>query len=509
MEARSASDAVALLIRRKDDVPIGTTLIKIRTMISNHKNPQESDDPFALHRIFVCFNTLISYVRDQYISSVIAAGIDHHAPTSPVQTRRRSLSLDINARLSLTATLIHESDKGGEREEEEQQQQPQTLIKASPTTKQSSSTKLPNSIDEESEDMVNGLNGSVGSPPMNHSPLPHSKFVGLSSSPGSKRVTFMSGKPQARRMLELLQLFVCLKESAGVERAILSSLLAFRGLNDPSYELLINDLILHVENQRSLMSQLESLPEGTPKDLVLELASLSPALQELQMIILSDIDSLKNAQYDVENIWSLISLYINKLHAVELFLIEELECFLPPKMPTVLSSASLSSMVSPQGPPGNATDEDPPMKEEIPADVWLGQIFASKDESVASTIEAIPPDLLKQRILEVLHENENGGRSSPQFVEGVDSYFSPATTNLKQEMNRFLDTTRSTGAPSASRGSEWEISIYELKFTKRIGVGAAATTYLADWSGQKVAVKVTHMYQWIERNLFYLYAFRL
>lgn len=36
---------------------------------------------------------------------------------------------------------------------------------------------------------------------------------------------------------------------------------------------------------------------------------------------------------------------------------------------------------------------------------------------------------------------------------------------------------------------DWEISLYDVEFHKRIGRGAAGTTYLAKWTGQKVAVK--------------------
>lgn len=36
---------------------------------------------------------------------------------------------------------------------------------------------------------------------------------------------------------------------------------------------------------------------------------------------------------------------------------------------------------------------------------------------------------------------------------------------------------------------DWEISLYDVEFHKRIGRGAAGTTYLAKWAGQRVAVK--------------------
>jgi len=44
-----------------------------------------------------------------------------------------------------------------------------------------------------------------------------------------------------------------------------------------------------------------------------------------------------------------------------------------------------------------------------------------------------------------------------------------------------------------SNNEEWEIDLYEVLFTRRIGKGAAGTTYLARWSGQNVAVKVASL----------------
>ena len=467
VEARAASDAAAALIRHNDDVPVVSTLAKIRYMISTHRNPEESDDKFALHRIFVCFNTLISHVKDHYILTVIVEGTDHQRLKSPSRNRpRRSLSFDINSRLSLTTKLGHEIEDN------------QKDIR-SPSKQPSNAIEMKSLNDALFVEKANEGFRADGHTPR-HSPAP----LHPPSSLETRRVTFVAGKPKVNRLLELLHVFVRLKESAGVERAILSSLLAFQGSDDPSLELLVNDLILQVENQRSLISQLENLPEETPTDLVLELATLSPALQDLQMIILADFESLKQAQYDVENIWDLISLYINKLHSVELFLIEELEYCLPAnKMGTVLSSTSLSTLVAPHVPTKTATKDD-----DMSAAAWLQQIFHTDVDTVASTIRSMSPELIKQRILEALHTGD-AGICCDEAKDGVDNYFS-RTAGLKQEMTRFLDTTVSTSTPATIRANAWEISIYELKFTKRIGVGAAATTYLADWSGQEVAVKV-------------------
>jgi hypothetical protein len=89
--------------------------------------------------------------------------------------------------------------------------------------------------------------------------------------------------------------------------------------------MLINDLILEVENQRSLVNQLEQLPNGSHRNLVLELAQLGPRMKELQTIILTDFESLQTlqtAEYDSESIFYMITLYVDKLHSVELLIME-------------------------------------------------------------------------------------------------------------------------------------------------------------------------------------------
>jgi hypothetical protein len=457
IEARSASDVASLLIRR-NDVPVVSTLNKIRTMISSHRNPQESDDEFALHRIFVCFNTLISYVKQQYILTVLMDGADQSQQQSSINTRG-DLSVDINARLSETPALAPEA--------------------ADSLMQSGYRYQSPAQQGEKAFDLNDDLEAVSSSPKSNAEITP-------SASVEARRVTFVAGKPKGQQIMDLLHLLVELKESSGVERAILSSLLAFRGAGDPSLKLLVSDLILQVENQRSLISQLETLPDESPTDLVLELASLSPMLEELQMIILSDFASLKDAQYGVENIWDLITVYIDKLHSVELFLIEELEYLTPVKMNKVLSSASLSALVASQPVLEAVSAQEDACDDEISIALWLRQVFSGDGDSVTATIQSLSAKIIKERILEALHTVEAQGNHDT--IEKSHQY--SAAINLNQEMNRVLNTNVRTSAPAATRVNEWEISIYELKFTKRIGVGAAATTYLADWTGQEVAVKV-------------------
>lgn len=496
MTARSASDISATLLRR-NDVPVMPTLTKIRNLISTNRNPQESDDPFTLHRIFVCFNTLISYVVHEYILKEIS-GTDNQMDTKK-NRHRRGLSMDINERLKAATTLMPNIEHNSVGLAIESSNGTDAVASYADRKKLATLYSMGDQDDGESGNASRLQSGDPSDVP------PHDSGKVLSTSLSDPRslgkVAFVKGKPRSQQILDLLHLFVQLKESAGVERAILSTLLAFRGSDDPSLQFLVSDLILEVENQRFLVDQLENLPEGIHRDLVLDLTTLSPKLQELQMIILSDFESLIHAHYDFENIWNLITLYVDKLHSVELLLVEELEYSLPVTMSKILSSGALSSLV-PQSQPtpvqslpseaiSNTNNVFP--EEKIIIQLSLENIFPTPQNSnLSSRIESLSPEKVKERILQVLREGERKDASENGYGDSYSSNNNhhAAAVSLRHDMARVLDTSTRTSVTTSNAAKEWEISIYELKFTKRIGVGAAATTYLADWSGQEVAVKV-------------------
>ncbi len=484
--ARSSSDISAVLLRR-NDVPVMSTLSKIRNLISFNRNPQQSNDEFTLHRIFVCFNTLISYVVHEYILKEISGADQKHQKITMKSRHRRGLSNDINDRLKSKTAFMPEM------------QNHKVASGAGARSTSNGDTRKLTTL-YSTGDLDESDNGNpptpqaLASPPL--SPL-------RSSTPEfGRKVRMAEIKPKIQQMLDLLHLFVQLKESAGIERAILSSLLALRGTDDPSLQYLMSDLILEVENQRFLVDQLESLPEDNHRDLVLDLASLSPKLQELQMIILSDFESLIHAQYDFDNIWNLITLYVDKLHSVELLLVEELECCLPVTMSKVLSSGALNSLAS-HSQPAPVQSSPPKMilestqcvdEEKMIIRLSLQKVFTTTESSLTSKIESLSPEKIKQLLLDVLCEDQqyDGSASENEGVFSDDNtdHHHSAAVNLKHDMALALDTKARTSGAIRKAAKEWEISIYELKFSKRIGVGAAATTYLADWSGQEVAVKV-------------------
>jgi serine/threonine protein kinase len=506
-QARTASDISAKFMRPYTDLPVSSSLLKIRSLIEDHNNPQDSSNNLIFHRIFVCFNTLISSVVHECVLKDLSG--EH-------SKRHDSSSSSVGFGDTISETGSHKNQNGNDNPE---------LVKRSGHSRHLSSDindhlssdpfatmGTPERQSNFRKTFVFNNEGGVdeedaienGDPPP---PIP-------SISPGDINVDASSisaidsrdlspGYQEVRHLINLLKLFVQLKESAGVERAILSSLLAFRNCPQPeedeegvegqghrslpSFRMLTNDLILEVENQRALYSTLEKLPSGPHHSLVLELAELSPRLKDLQQIILTDFDSLRGAEFDSENIWDIITMYIDKLHSVELLIIEDLD----------LASAVTNSVSNkyPHKAEIRRKKERQELLSDNAVDRALEQIAGNSSDTVnhelLADIKRMSPEELKSKVMGLLSgsfsQDNNvvaaGGKNASRSVSIYAE--SAAAEILKQDMNHALHKPLER-APS----KEWEISIYEIKFTKRLGQGASATTYLGKWTGQNVAVKV-------------------
>lgn len=510
-QARIASDNSAKFMRPYTDLPIASSLGKIRSLIENHKNPQDSSNDLIFHRIFVCFNTLISSVVHECILKDLSGDQSDG---------------DNQSNGSSSNNIIYNNNELSPEEED-------AHVKNNPQPTKSSrrgahSRHLSSDINNH---LVSNPFATMGTPERqsnfrktfvfnnedimlaNHEGDPPTKVPSLvpstteavppsSSGPKEESITPAAHK-EVRQLLDLLKLFVQLKESAGVERAILSSLLAFRNCPQaedsdeegdrkhnslPSFRMLTNDLILEVENQRSLYSKLEKLPSGPHHSLVLELAELSPRLKDLQQIILTDFDSLRGAEFDSLNIFDMITMYIDKLHSVELLIIEDLD----------LANANINSVwngahYAPISSRGRRKNERQRSLSSSAVDRALEQISGTGSGSVSkellADIKRMSPEELKDKVLGLLsgsfalESRVDGGRNASRSVSIYPE--SAAAEILKQDMNNALHNPLERSA-----SKEWEISIYEIKFTKRLGQGASATTYLGKWTGQNVAVKV-------------------
>jgi hypothetical protein len=254
-------------------------------------------------------------------------------------------------------------------------------------------------------------------------------------------------------LLQLLDIFVRLKESTGVERATLCSMLSTSA--QPTS--LLNDVVLEVENQRKQLKKLAVQHIGPNlRNLVQELVWMSHEMVQVQELVLSGycLDSLRQ-EYDAEKLWNVLTLYIDKLHSLELLIVEEIENCMPP-VSTYESTAEWSVLVS-----------------------AFGQrvVEEAGGNHLANMIENMPAEEIKRRLLSALNKENNMHQVAIEDYKNVD-LVSKGVDELLLEL---------TDAPASK---EWEIDIYELRFLKRIGQGAGGTTYIADWSGQTVAVKV-------------------
>ena len=325
----------------------------------------------------------------------------------------------------------------------------------------------------------------------------------------------LHNKNKLHELLDLLHLFVQIKEAAGIERASLSSLLALSKRNHqrnddilsekdhPSnttstttvVHRLLSDLILQVENQRSLLQQLHQLPDNTNRKLVLELSQMSPKLVELQSVLLGGgaiEDTIHH--YDAATIWNLITTYIDKLHALELLIVEELEWSVPEEnedtgnnegknLPSTLATTSTSTAVT----------------ERIQDDlsiIRLGDVLPSNEGSnLLATVQGMTPQALKQQILQALTTNASEAKNIDNDEQGHHAGMtslkdSNSGSSSKASNNLLTTPLHHHHQDGPSTDDEWKISIYDIKFTKRIGQGASATTYVATWNQQQVAVKV-------------------
>jgi hypothetical protein len=261
-------------------------------------------------------------------------------------------------------------------------------------------------------------------------------------------------------LLNMLECFVRLKESTGLERALLSSMFAMGAVDHR----LLNDLVLEVENQFKLITELQSMSDldGNLLLLIKQNVGLPAPMERLQSFILREFD-LKGFQQEMQvaDVWDLITVYMDKLHSLELLIVEEIECSIAEAGETEIMEPLLSV---------DATSISRPDPREL-----LSQVFASTED-----LQIMSAEEIKARLLDFV-SSADGTSSWPSSRESTP----PASPPLSDKAGGPIPDDDDKPLPS-----EWDINLYEIHFQKRIGRGTAGTTYLAKWSGQDVAVKV-------------------
>jgi len=177
-----------------------------------------------------------------------------------------------------------------------------------------------------------------------------------------------------------------------------------------------------------------------------------------------------------------ISESIDQLHAVELLLVEELQSALS-------SCARLSQIQNHILAKGTETSLMRRMSFEM-------TLEAPKDDMAAPSLSD------SELLLEFLRNprSEAARDAMSRLLSLSPEHVKAALTDYigleKDVMNpTFIDKEPTTMSElplprPKYRKDAWHIDVSDVKFLKRIGAGAAGTTYLAHWSGQEVAVKV-------------------
>lgn len=320
-----------------------------------------------------------------------------------------------------------------------------------------------------------------------------------------------TGNPNLRQIQDLLSLllsFTQLKESTGIERSIVCSVMALSSKSEECYQTkhtiskLFSDLVVEDEHQRMIVRELQNQSKVLRStslsllQMVEKFLNQGKEMEDVQdMIKTFDLEGLQKYM-KVTDFWPIITFYIDQLHALELLIVEELQLsyvvlFLSAKVgddDTNKASSACIGTTQKREEGGTCVENSPvtPVNSQIissPSSLHEDGIFnllqlvtgISKSDAM-DEINKMPAVQIKQRILESMQDGDVSGALSSQLQESID---------ISEEIKNPLIMKE-----SSDNLQEWQIDLYEIEFCQRIGRGVAGTTYLAKWSGQQVAVKV-------------------
>jgi hypothetical protein len=422
--ARDATDAASMQLYRE----MPKSLDRIRKQLDTQTNSTQ------VHRMLVIYKTLISNVEHEFVRTCLSAAQMPHRNNKTLQSQRSRSTNDFDEYESM---------------------------------------EFPQKKDIPSSFMI-----SCSDPNLYYTPqvtrshkaftpmTPPTPLAGKEASP-----TFLEEEyPEQHRSTSLLNLLACLvrlKESTGMQRATISSMMGIES------QILVTSLLLEVENQRKLVAELQNLPlfDDSLQTLVRDSVKMSSEMEALQLKIIRDFD-LEGFQLKIQslNVWNMMTVYIDKLYALELLLVEELE-FCQEDAGAQVACARTGQ-----------NQED--------GLVVLEKIFGDKH------IAELPPDVVKRKLIEYMGQQDESvpPPPPPSLMSELLLTESSSAPQLASEANKrgesLLSGMLQFPAASVESSKEWQINLDELQFRKRIGRGNAGTTYLAQWSGQTVAAKV-------------------
>ena len=277
--------------------------------------------------------------------------------------------------------------------------------------------------------------------------------------------------------------FSRLKECQALQRGFLSGALALPASAVESIPTrAFADLVVCVHQSKI---HLQSLQGGAPTsflEIIAPAFSLDEQLRKVQDTLESDFDlRAVRASISVERCWDLYSAHVDKMQRLEATLAAEVHR-------------------SDQSNERHREHAETVLHSTI-GELSKGDGSAPDLATAATSLQHVQPKVLKAELLrmittkrqESVHASEQAAnkraRASEAEASSAASGGSGHASNGAKKA-RGDNKTRESASASAAPNSAWLIGLDELKLEKRVGVGSSGTTYLAQWRGAQVAVKV-------------------
>jgi len=282
--------------------------------------------------------------------------------------------------------------------------------------------------------------------------------------------------------------FSRLKECQALQRGFLSGALALpTSAVDSIPTRAFADLVVCVHQSKI---HLQSLQGGAPTsflEIIAPAFSLEEQLRKVQDTLESDFDlRAVRASISVERCWDLYSAHVDKMQRLEATLAAEVHRSDQSNERHREHAESVLSTTIDQLNKGDGS--------------------APELATAATSLQHVQPKVIKAELLRMLTTKRQQEATAPAAAEP------PAAANKRArggdaEAASSSSATAAAGGSSngakkargdnkaressgADRPSAWAIGLDELKLEKRVGVGSSGTTYLAQWRGAQVAVKV-------------------
>lgn len=283
---------------------------------------------------------------------------------------------------------------------------------------------------------------------------------------------------EASPLVSTLSIFSKLKDAFAMLRGFLTGMLAFpeEALADTPARV-VADLVFILQKQWEYVAALQAkTPVALFKTLSTSLQLQSEELAAVHSRLVTDFDVMGVRRHlSVDRCWTLYSAQVDRLQQVEMGLELQLRAEL----------AQLAAQRS------EAT--------QLLADAALALTSSDADSAMgyAERLAALPAAMVKSELLTLLTElstarswHHSGAAPRAAPVRRVAAPDAECGSDSQPSSTPNSKPASSLDGLDGSLPRDFIISVDELRLKKRIGAGAAGSTYRAEWRGATVAVKV-------------------